>query len=627
MIRRAVVGVIGHVDHGKTSLVRALTGTETDRLPEEKARGISIALGFAHLSDGAREIDLIDMPGHERFVRTMIAGATGIDAVLLVVAANEGMKPQTREHIEIAGLLGIARAVVAVTKCDLVDAVEAALVGEEAADFARVNGLERSCYHLTSAETQAGIAELTAALLALTDTAPTRPADGTLWLPIDRAFTIPGHGAVVTGTLRGGELRPGDTLTLHPAAKPVRVRGIQVHGEAVEAAQPGQRTAVNLRDVTAAELARGMALAAPDALGPSEWLTLALRSTGSAPPLANGMHLRALFGTAEVDARLRLLDRDVLEPGEAALAQIRLAEPAALPAREHVVLRIASPARTVAGGPVLEPVVRRRRRHDPVSLARLAALRDLAPEAWIAAEALGTGTTLAELARLSAFSLSRVHTVLAALPVIITRSGIVLRTADLAALSGQLPQLIDREWFGLSRGRLAALLPGTRAAAIDEVLRRLLAEGRIVRRGSQLVLASADADRARAQTEAEHIEAIAELLRLAGLSPPNPSAIVTDAASARAVDVLLKRGTIVRAVDRAKHRELLFHRDAIAEARARLAPLLLDGCSLLVTDIAAALGISRKFTMPLLDHLDTIGFTRREGDRRVPGARPGAGTL
>jgi selenocysteine-specific elongation factor len=659
-VGRAVVGVIGHVDHGKTALVRALTGMETDRLAEEKMRGISIALGFAHLERGRSAVDLIDMPGHERFVRTMIAGATGIDAVLLVVAANEGVSLQTREHVEIAGLLGIERAVVAVTKCDLVDDDEAQLVGEEAAELLSANGIRplplsfarlrlreeiggggspharrfddrphpnpspqgeglSGAYILTSTLTDMRIAELTTALLDLTDSTPPRSADGTAWLPIDRAFTIPGHGAVVTGTLRGGELRPGDTLILHPAAKPVRVRGVQVHGAPVDIARPGQRTAVNLRDVTAAELARGMALAAPDALTPSEWLTISLRSAASAPPLANGVRLRALFGTSEVDARLRLLDRDVLEPGDTALAQLHLAEPAALPAREHAVLRIASPARTVAGGRVLEPTVRRRRRHDPIALARLAALRDLAPEAWVAAEVLTADTALADLTRLSALSPDRVRALLASLPVTLTRSGIVLREADLAALAERLPRLIGREPLGLSRGRIAALLPGTRAAAIDEALRRLLAEGVLGRHGSQFTLMSAGANSTRAQTEAEHVAAIAELLRLAGLSPPNPSAIVVDALSARAVDVLLKRGTIVRALDRAKHREMLFHRDAILQARTRLAPLLVVEPGLLATEIGAALGISRKYTMPLVDHLDTIGFTQRCGDRRVAG--------
>lgn len=616
---RAVIGVIGHVDHGKTALVRALTGMETDRLAEEKARGISIALGFAHLGSSEAPVDLIDMPGHERFVRTMIAGATGIDAVLLVVAANEGIKPQTREHVDIAGLLGVGVATVAVTKCDLAPAVDARAVAQEARELLAAAGVASGAPVMTSATTGEGIAQLRGALTRLAAQAPPRRDGGLCWLPIDRAFSMTGHGPVVTGTLRGAPIHAGDTLALLPGDKTVRLRALQVHGAPVAAARPGERTAVNLRDVAIGELRRGMALAAPGAFAPSEWLTLALRAVGTAPALANGMRLRALFGTEEVDARLRLLDRDTLEPGEAALAQLRLDWPAALPAREVVVLRIASPAATVAGGRVLEPVTRRRRRRDAQGLAWLASLRDLAPERFIAAEVERADTTVARLSQLTALAPERVEERLLALPVVVTRKGAVLRLAELERLAEQLPAVIGREALGLSRSQLAALLPGTRAAALDEALARLAAAGTIARRGGQFVVPSPDADRVRARTEAEVAAEIAELLRLNGLSPPNPAAIVTDAARARAVERLLRQGLITRAVDRAKHREMLFHKHAIEEACRRLAPLLEDGPGLLVTEIGAALGISRKYTMPLLDHLDTIRFTRRVGDRRQRG--------
>jgi selenocysteine-specific elongation factor len=267
---------------------------------------------------------------------------------------------------------------------------------------------------------------------------------------------------------------------------------------------------------------------------------------------------------------------------------------------------------------VIEPVVRRRRRHDPIGLVRLARLRDLAPAELVVAEAGETDTTLAELVRLSALLPGRVAELLSALPVTVTRNGVVLREAELARLAERLPALIGREPFGLSRNRLASLLPGTRAAALDEALRRLITAGAIVHKGAQFMPPSAKADRAREAGAAALSAQIAELLRLAGLQPPNPSAIVTGAASARAVDALLKQGTVIRAVDRAKHREMLFHRDAIAEARRTLEPLLCaTAAGLLVSEISAALGITRKFTMPLVDHLDTIRFTRREGDRRV----------
>jgi len=621
-MNRALIGVIGHVDHGKSALVRALTGVETDRLAEEQERGISIALGFAHLADDKGMADLIDMPGHERFVRTMIAGATGIDAVLLVVAANEGIRPQTVEHADIAALLGLDRAVVAVTKADLVPADEAALVGELAREHLAALGLDAPQAIVTSAQSGEGIETLRAALLALAHDQQPRRDDGDAWLPIDRVFSVPGHGPVVTGTLRGGAIAAADTLALLPADKPVRVRGVQVHCASVASARPGERVAVNLRDVELAELGRGMTLAAQGAFAASEWLTLNLRATAGAPPLRNGMRLRALAGAAEVDARLRLLDRETLAPGEEGFAQLHLASPLALPAREHVVLRLSSPAQTVAGGRVLEPVARRRRRKDVATLDRLRARRDLTPEALIGAEiarAGAAGIASEELTRATALSAGAARRVLAGLAVAVTPKGVIFPAAERDALAARLPGLLAPHPAGLTRNQLLSTLEGVRASLLDLVLESLTAEGAVVRRGPAMMLPRPEDDAARARDEAELAEMLARTLRESGLTPPNPGAIVIDAPSRKAVDRLLRDGTLVRAVDRAKQRELLFHRDAIAEARIRLAPLLAGAGGLLVGEITAALGISRKFVMPLLDHLDAIRFTRREGDRRLPG--------
>jgi selenocysteine-specific elongation factor len=624
-VSRLVLGVIGHVDHGKSALVKALTGTETDRMPEEKQRGISIALGFAHLKlgpDGG--VDLIDMPGHERFVRTMISGATGIDAVLLVVAANEGIKPQTREHVDIAGLLGLQKAVVAVSKADLVAPEAAAQAADEAARLVARAGLQPAGQVLTSAVDGRGIDALRELLRGLAASQRPRAADGLAYLPIDRAFSAPGHGPVVTGTLRGAGVAMGEALELWPLGRPARVRALQVHGVRVAAAAPGQRVALNLRDVEVGELERGMALAAPGAIAPSDWLTVALRAVDGAPPLRNGARLRALMGADEVDARLRLLDRDVLQPGEQALAQLRCARPAAVTASEHVVLRLASPAATVAGGRVLEPRTERLRRHSAPVLQRLEDLRTLAPPELVAAEvarAGAAGTTVRRLSELSALAPARVLELLAEAPAVVTRSGLVVARAALDGLVSRIPLLVGREPDGLAQDRLIAALPGTSAAVLEEAVARLMSRGLLVRRGVQLITPRPAEDLARAKTEAELADKIAEALRRGGLTPPDPAAIVTDLAAKRAVDRLLQDGVAVRGVDRAKSREILFHRDAVAEAQRRLAPLLQGKDGLLVSEIGAALGISRKFSLPLLDHLDAIRFTRRIDDRRIPGSR------
>ncbi len=553
-----MIGVIGHVDHGKTALVGALTGKDTDRLAQEKRRGISIELGFAHLGDGhGRIADFIDMPGHERFVRTMISGATGIDAVLLLVAANEGVKPQTLEHVEIAGLLGIARAVVAVSKCDLATREEAEAAAAAARELLMRCGFgAETPVIFTSVRDGRDIGELREVLLGLAGQGAERPVDGLIWLPIDRAFAMPGHGPVVTGTLRGRAVSPGDRLELLPARKKVRVRAVQVHGENVSAGLPGQRVALNLRGIEIGQVGRGMALAEADVLEPSEWLSIALRSVASAPDLRNGARLRVLAGTAEAEARLRLLDRAVLLPGEWCFAQLRLTVPAALPAGEHVILRRASPAMTLGGGRVLEPVTRRLRRNHPAVLERLRMLNDDLPHKVIEDEAARSPTTLRRLAQLTGKSPASVAGLLRGLPVTVAQNGEVRPHEE----------------------RRTVLAPRR-----DEALEA----------------------------------GIAESVRAAGLKPPLPKELAGDAATHRAVERLLREGVLIRATDRDKGKELLFHRDAVAEARRILAPVLAGEDGLTVSEIAAALGISRKFCMPLLDHLDVVRFTKRMGDRRV----------
>jgi selenocysteine-specific elongation factor len=619
-ISRIVVGVIGHVDHGKTALVRALTGQETDRLAEEKRRGVSIALGFAHLAASPEAtVDLIDMPGHERFVRTMIAGASGIDAVLLVVSAVEGIKPQTVEHVEIAGLLGLRWALVAVSKCDLVSDDAAGLAADEAMALAGRVGLDPLPPVLTSAATGRGMDGLRDALRQLAETRSADEAYGRAYLPIDRAFAMTGHGPVVTGTLRGAGIAAGDMLELLPAGRTVRARAVQVHGDAVTTAAPGQRVAVNLRGVELSELARGMSLVEPGAVELSDWLTLSIRAVGGAPPLKNGARLHVLIGTSEAEARLRLLDRDVLQPGESGFAQLHFAQPIATPVGEHAVLRLPAPLNTVAGGKVLEVAPRRRKRGVAEDLARLAALRDATRAEIIAIETrrIGpAGTNVAHLARLSGLAPWKVSECLCALPVEITRAGLVAPRATLDHLAKTLPRLLVPHPEGVAATGLQAALPDTGKAVIEEALDRLTTAGKLVRRGSRYAVPRPEHDRARLRDAASLSDHIAKSLRRAGLTPPLPKEIAVDPPAAQAVERLLRAGVLIRAVDRAKAKELLFHREAIADARRLLTPLLAKGPGLLVGEIAKALGISRKFVMPLLDHLDTTRFTQRDGDRR-----------
>ncbi len=619
MSRRLVLGVAGHVDHGKTALVRALTGMQTDRLPEERARGISIALGFAHMSIEGGAADLIDMPGHERFVRTAVSGATGTDALLLVVDAREGVMPQTREHLDIAALLGVDRAIVVISRTDLADAGQVAASAEAASALVQRAGLRAGPALPVSARTGAGLDALRAAIAGEMQALRPPADDGFAYLPVDRAFSRPGHGTVVTGTLRHGGLAVGDTVEIAPAATLARVRGLQVHGVRVASAQPGRRVAVNLRGVEPAGAARGAALAAPGALPPSEWLSVQIRAVGDAPVLATTQPVHLLFGTEEVEARLRLLDCDTLEAGRTALAQLRCASAVSVPAREHFIVRTLSPVRTVAGGRVLDPQTRRERRHAPAVLARLRALAGAEPNGIVAGEITRAGIagiTLERLARLAGLAPARAAALLPADEAILTRSGEVVGRPALEAVMAVLPRVLAARPDGAARETLKTLIPKAGSAVLDEAVARLLASGALARDGAAIRVRHAARDHAAAQDAARLASQIAATLRQAGLAPPDLAEIAPDIARRRLVDRLVREGVVIRAPDHVQKREMLFHRDTIEVARQKLATLL-GGEGLLVGEIGSALGISRKFSVPLLEYLDSVQFTRRVAERRV----------
>ena len=615
---RLLLGVIGHVDHGKTALVRALTGMETDRLEEERRRGISIALGFAHLALPGAVADLIDMPGHERFVRTMISGATGIDAVLLVVSAAEGIKPQTVEHVDIAGLLGLRHAVIAVSKADLVSAAQAEAVGREAAALATAAGMAVGTPVLTSAVTGAGLDALRAAIGAALARAPAREDDGFPYLPVDRAFTLAGHGTVVTGTLRRGGLAAGGELTAIPSGETLRVRGLQVHGAPVASAAPGQRVAVNLRGTELAAVPRGSALTQGGLLTPAAWLSVQVRAVGSAP-LANGVRMRMLFGTEEVDVRLRLLDRDELAAGETALAQLHCATPVAVPAREGFILRAASPALTVGGGRVLDPDTTRQRRNAHGVLARLGALAGAGPSGIVRFEverAKEAGISLARLARIAGVSPAKAAALLAGSPAVILRSGVAVMPDAVDAVAARLPRLLQPHAEGLSREALGRLLPDTGAAVLDEAAMRLARSG-VLRQDRGLIrVYQAASERKEADAEAVLTAQITETLRKAGLTPPDAWVLAPDPRAKRLLDRLVREGAVIRTTDKVQKRDLFFHPDAVDAARHRLAPKLRDP-GLLLKEAGEVLGVSRKFAVPLMEHLDAVRFTKRVADRRV----------
>ncbi len=610
-MKHVVVGTAGHIDHGKTSLVKALTGIDTDRLPEEKARGITIDLGFAFLEEpGGLTIEIVDVPGHERFVKNMLAGVGGIDLAMLVIAADEGVMPQTREHLAICSLLRIPRGLVALTKTDLVEPDWLELVREDVAGLARGTFLAGAPIVPVSAKTGAGLPELRAALRRLAEAVPERAVDQLARLPIDRVFTVKGFGTVVTGTLAAGRLAVDDRVHVYPKGVEAKVRGLQAHGHPVADARAGQRTAVNLQGVERAALERG------DVLGHAGTLVFSLLVDGTlellpdAPrPVKTRTRVRFHTGTSEIMARVLLLDRAELAPGETAFARFRLEAPlVALPGDRFVVRSYS-------------PIV-------PALVAHLTLLQTGGPEAVLEEHVRHVGAAGVRLAALSGrapFGPERLRSLLDAL----VAAGRVL--------------VVDRDWFihpesakhlrALAVAALEAfhrahpLRPGMsreelrgRAGASDErvfasLLAALEAEGVVkterdkVRLAAHEVRLTAEQQRAVDQVEQDFLRAEA--------APPSPEEALGRAGirgdeEHELFQVLVQGGRLVRVKE-----SLFFHARALDAIQAKLVAMLRERKEIGPGDIKDLLGISRKYAIPLLEFFDQRRVTARVGERRV----------
>lgn len=614
-MKNIIVGTAGHIDHGKTALVRALTGIDTDRLEEEKRRGISIDLGFAHLEAGGVRFGFVDVPGHERFVRNMLAGVGGIDLVLLVVAADEGVKPQTREHFEICRLLGIREGLIVLTKKDLVDAEMLELARLETAELVHGSFLEGAPVVAVSAVTGEGLDDLRGQLVRLAGRVPARDSAGIPRLPIDRSFALKGFGTVVTGTLAEGRLRAGEEVEVQPGGRRLRIRGLQVHGESVEEAVAGQRTAVNLAGVEAGELRRGMTLTRPGVWEATARVDVRVELLATAPPLKHGAPVHFHAWTAETEAEVRLFAAGApLEPGAGGLARLLLREPVLLKPGDRFILRRFSPVETIGGGVVIDtqPPLRMRK---PLAAARLRELESAPPERrlalWTAEEA--QGASVARLAARAGIPPER-------LPELAARAGLVLLRGETARVTT--PERVQEEARRLREAleRFHAdnpLLPGMpRAAAgldagwLEAVLaaeRSIVAEGDILRLRNFAPKRKAD--------EAEAERRIERIFREAGLAVPAVDEALSkagvDAGRARTLlQLMIKDGRLVRVSP-----ELVFHRDAVEELKRKLAEK--KGRRFGVPEFKEWTGISRKYAIPLLEFLDRERVTRREGNERV----------
>ncbi len=635
---RFVVGTAGHIDHGKTALVRALTGVDTDRLKEEKARGITIELGFAPLvlpTPDRQTVSVVDVPGHERFVRTMVAGATGIDLVLFVVAADEGVMPQTREHLRICTLLGVRRGLVALTKIDLVNDELRALAEAELADTLRGTFLEDAPVLPCSTVTGEGLAAIPAAIAALLADAPTRDDAALFRLPIDRVFSLKGFGTVVTGTTASGAVRRDDEVIALPAREPkgVRVRSIEVHGAAVERASAGQRSALNL-PLPKDQLERGQVLVHPGTLEAGDRLDVALSwLPGDARPLPRRARLLFHHGTMQCQAMVNLLDCGEVAPGGVALAQLLLDRPiVALPGDRFVLRgfrRAADHSTTVGGGEILRTLGARHRRATPALAQLLAATRDApldervrleverAGRAGIAAPALQM--RLPSAPKATAGALQRLLTARAVVRHIKEPAHYLGATA-LTALGDELVTAL-RRWHderplepAMPKESLRATIaePRLLAAALEPLLGR----GAVIAVGDGLRLREHDAERA---SHARGVDALAErvatTLLAAGLQPPR----AVDLASALGVPATALTAALVRLVREqriVKVGELHFHVTPLGALREALLARFATTPEITPTAWKELVGASRKFAIPLAEYFDAIKLTLRVGDNR-----------
>jgi selenocysteine-specific elongation factor len=630
-VRSLIVGTAGHIDHGKSALVRALTGTDPDRLPEEKERGITIELGFAHLALAQDVVaSFIDVPGHERFVRNMLAGAHGIDAVLLVVAADESVMPQTREHFEVCRLLGIRDGVVVLTKCDLADADSQALAELEARELVAGSFLEGAPLLRVSAKTGDGLPALGTALLELARRRPPRSAGGLLRLPVDRVFTLHGFGTIATGTLVSGSLAVGDELEVMPGGTRARVRGLQVHGAVVERVAAGSRAAVNLAGVEVQQIVRGDVLAGPGSLRSSSLLDVELSVLAGEKPIRDQTRLRVHLASAEVLSRVRVLDGAAIEPGGAGLAQLRLERPVAAGRGDPFVLRSYSPARTIGGGRVLDPLPPKRRRADRETARRLAELGRADPGRAAEILVAAAGTAAIDAALLVARVTAPLADVVAALG---GRAGIVglgsvgapaayVSAAALDALALRVRERLEAFHAahplrgGMAREELRRrVLPHGRVEVFEELLRRSEQAGELRQAADTVALARHAVTLS--PEEAASREALVAGAKQAGLAgierdPPSSQGRRNRELEERVFALLLAEGTLQRVGDdRLVHRELL---DALKHAVRGRWPA---GARVDVAGIKELTGLSRKFVIPLLEYLDRERVTRRSGADRI----------
>ena len=631
-MKQFILGTAGHIDHGKTALVKALTGVDTDRLKEEKARGITIELGFAALDlPGGQHLGIVDVPGHEKFVKNMVAGVTGIDIVAMVIAADEGVMPQTREHLEICILLGVQHGVIVLTKTDLVDEEWLELAREDIKDFVQGTFLEDAPMLPVSSLTGSGIPELVSTLDSLCARIPERALSDIFRLPIDRVFTMKGFGTVITGTLISGKVQVGDTVMIYPSQTTSKVRGIQFHNDSVQQAYAGMRTAINFQGLEKSAVFRGQVVASAGTLVPNFMLDVSFQYLASnKKPLKNRSRIRFHTGTSEVLGNLILLATDELMPGETAVVQIRLDTPLATIKDDRYVIRSYSPVRTIGGGRVLNPIPQKHKRFKADIVQRLKGIMAEDPEnniAYYAEEAGFGGVSFANL---------RIMTNLPEKPLQLALQNLMSKKILLQIdkenkvyiHNGTMEKLKQDSLThlknyhqvhplkeGMSKEELKSKFPPVLTPRFfNQVLNQMVKDNEIVQDENSVRLQTHTVSLGGDQTEIKN--KILESYRQSGLTPPYfrelSGKLPTDAPRAKDMLMLLiNEGRIIKSKD-----DLYFHADAIAELKDRIIAFLQSNGEMTPTQFKDMTGLSRKYLIPLLEYFDSQNVTIRVGDVR-----------
>ncbi len=631
-MKQIILGTAGHIDHGKTSLIKALTGINTDRLKEEQLRGITIELGFASMDlPNGQHLGIVDVPGHEKFVKTMVAGATGIDMVVMVIAADEGIMPQTREHMEICTLLNIQHGLIVLTKMDMVDEEWLELVTDDVRSFAGGSFLEDAPILPVSSTTGQGIPELIQALETLSASIPERSATNLFRLPVDRVFTMKGFGTVITGTLISGMIRVGDPVMIYPSGVTSKVRGIQVHNAGVEQAVSGMRTAINFQGLEKASIDRGDVLSSPNALTSSFMVDVGLHYLKSnKKPVKNRTRIRFHTGTSEVLGNLILLDSEELSPGSTTAAQLRLDAPVAVVKDDRFVIRSYSPIRTIGGGSVLNPIPQKHKRFKPEVFSGLQNLVDLSAEEVLTYHAQAAGY------QGISFSDLRIMT---------NTSDKKLDGSIQRLLSDKVLLMVDREQrvyihrtcfeqlFLEAGGLLSAfhkinpLKPGMPKEELKSrlppqispklftlMIQQMVKADQVIQEENMIRLSTHTVSLGLDQTDVRR--KILDAYQQNGLTPPYfkefcKTQHLDETKSKEVLHVLVDEGLIVRIKD-----DLYFHQEAILMIKKKLVEFLNVHGDITTPQFKDMTGASRKFVIPIIEYFDARNVTIRVGDIR-----------